>query len=49
MNNQLDAIKHLVVLMLGNRSFDHRLGLLYADRPTRLQLRPQTGPLDNKN
>ena len=49
MNNQLDAIEHLVGLMLENRSFDHRLDVLYADRPTRLQQRPQAGPLDNKN
>ncbi|GAA3806552.1 alkaline phosphatase family protein [Streptomyces coacervatus] len=28
---QLDAIEHMVVLMLENRSFDHMLGWLYAD------------------
>lgn len=31
-DNQLSSISHLVVLMLENRSFDHMLGLLYADR-----------------
>ncbi len=30
--NQLSAIKHIVVLMLENRSFDHMLGFLYQDR-----------------
>jgi phospholipase C len=30
--NQLSAINHIVVLMLENRSFDHMLGFLYADR-----------------
>lgn len=29
--NPLAAIQHVVVLMLENRSFDHLLGLLYAD------------------
>ncbi|MGA2836970.1 MAG: alkaline phosphatase family protein [Acidimicrobiales bacterium] len=29
--NQLDAVEHIVVLMLENRSFDHMLGNLYAD------------------
>ena len=29
--NRLSAINHIVVLMLENRSFDHMLGLLYAD------------------
>src|ERR1700683_62839 len=29
---QLGAIDHVVVLMLENRSFDHMLGFLYADR-----------------
>lgn len=33
MDNQLDTIEHVVVLMLENRSFDHMLGFLYADRP----------------
>ncbi|MDE2160755.1 MAG: phosphoesterase [Burkholderiales bacterium] len=28
----MSSIQHLVVLMLENRSFDHMLGLLYADR-----------------
>jgi len=32
MSNQLDSIQHIVVLMLENRSFDHMLGLLYADQ-----------------
>ncbi|MGO9198602.1 MAG: alkaline phosphatase family protein [Acidimicrobiales bacterium] len=32
MANQLEAIEHIVVLMLENRSFDHMLGFLYADR-----------------
>lgn len=31
-NNGLTAINHVVVLMLENRSFDHMLGFLYADR-----------------
>jgi phospholipase C len=31
-SNQLGAIDHIVVLMLENRSFDHMLGYLYADR-----------------
>lgn len=31
MPNQLASINHIVVLMLENRSFDHMLGLLYAD------------------
>jgi len=30
--NQLASINHIVVLMLENRSFDHMLGFLYADR-----------------
>jgi phospholipase C len=30
--NQLASINHIVVLMLENRSFDHMLGSLYADR-----------------
>lgn len=30
--NQLSSIEHIVVLMLENRSFDHMLGFLYADR-----------------
>jgi phospholipase C len=29
-DNQLSQIKHIVILMLENRSFDHMLGLLYA-------------------
>lgn len=29
--NSLSSIEHIVVLMLENRSFDHLLGLLYAD------------------
>jgi phospholipase C len=29
--NRLASIEHIVVLMLENRSFDHMLGLLYAD------------------
>lgn len=33
MPNQLDAIEHVVVLMLENRSFDHMLGFLYAGSP----------------
>ena len=32
MANQLPAIKHIVQLMLENRSFDQMLGFLYADR-----------------
>lgn len=33
MSNQLlDGIEHFVVVMLENRSFDHMLGFLYADR-----------------
>ena len=31
----LDTIQHVVVLMLENRSFDHMLGFLYADRGNR--------------
>lgn len=27
----LDAVEHIVVLMLENRSLDHMLGWLYAD------------------
>jgi len=30
--NQLSNIEHIVVLMLENRSFDHMLGFLYADK-----------------
>jgi phospholipase C len=30
--NQLSSINHIVVLMLENRSFDHMLGFLYADK-----------------
>ena len=33
--NQLGAIEHIVVLMLENRSFDHMLGVLYADEANR--------------
>jgi phospholipase C len=29
--NRLSSVEHIVVLMLENRSFDHMLGLLYAD------------------
>ena len=32
MPNQLSAINNIVVLMLENRSFDHMLGFLYADK-----------------
>jgi phospholipase C len=32
MSNGLASIDHIVVLMLENRSFDHMLGFLYADR-----------------
>jgi phospholipase C len=31
MANQLNAIKHIVQLMLENRSFDQMLGFLYSD------------------
>nr|WP_216662811.1 alkaline phosphatase family protein [Dickeya dadantii] len=31
-NSGLSNIEHIVVLMLENRSFDHMLGFLYADR-----------------
>lgn len=31
-DNRLASIQHIVVLMLENRSFDHMLGLLYADQ-----------------
>lgn len=31
-NNSLSEIKHVVVLMLENRSFDHMLGFLYTDQ-----------------
>jgi phospholipase C len=31
-NGRLAAINHIVLLMLENRSFDHMLGYLYADR-----------------
>ncbi|MGC4087551.1 MAG: alkaline phosphatase family protein [Polyangiaceae bacterium] len=37
MSNHLSAIDHVVVLMLENRSFDHMLGFLYADRPPRAE------------
>ncbi len=30
--NQLASVNHIVVLMLENRSFDHMLGFLYADK-----------------
>ena len=30
--NQLSSVDHIVVLILENRSFDHMLGLLYADK-----------------
>ena len=29
----LDQLKHIVVLMMENRSFDHMLGSLKADNP----------------
>jgi len=32
MDNQLSKIKHIVVVMLENRSFDQMLGFLYADK-----------------
>jgi len=32
MTNRLGSIEHIVVLMLENRSLDHMLGYLYADR-----------------
>jgi phospholipase C len=35
MANQLSEIKHIVVVMLENRSFDQMLGFLYADRNNR--------------
>jgi phospholipase C len=31
----LNAVQHIIVRMLENRSFDHMLGLLYADRECR--------------
>jgi phospholipase C len=37
MSNHLNAIDHVVVLMLENRSFDHMLGFLYAERPPRAE------------
>jgi phospholipase C len=30
--NQLPSVNHIVQLMLENRSFDHMLGFLYADK-----------------
>ncbi len=35
MNDAFMSIKHIVVLMLENRSFDHMLGYLYADQGNR--------------
>ncbi|HXS20553.1 MAG TPA: alkaline phosphatase family protein [Steroidobacteraceae bacterium] len=32
MANRLGSIAHIVHVMLENRSFDHMLGYLYADR-----------------
>jgi phospholipase C len=33
MSAGLDALKHVVVLMMENRSFDHMLGVLHAENP----------------
>jgi phospholipase C len=41
MNNQLPRIKHVVQLMLENRSFDQMLGFLYAGKRT-----PQGSPFE---
>jgi phospholipase C len=38
MPNQLTSIKHVVQLMLENRSFDQMLGFLYADNGNRSPL-----------
>ena len=35
MNAPLESIEHIVVLILENRSFDHMLGVLYADQGNR--------------
>jgi phospholipase C len=40
---QLGSIQHVVVLMLENRSFDHMLGFLYADRHN---VSPSGAPFD---
>lgn len=51
MTNQLNAIEHLVVLALENRSFDQMLGFLYEDRgnksPTGQQFEGLTGEESN--
>jgi phospholipase C len=39
MANQLHAIKHIVQLMLENRSFDQMLGFLYESTGRRLGIR----------
>ena len=40
MANQLSAIKHVVQLMLENRSIDKMLGFRYEDRHVKLEKRP---------
>jgi phospholipase C len=47
MSAGLDALKHVVVLMMENRSFDHKLGALHAENPlinglTGLESNPDT-------
>jgi phospholipase C len=47
MSAGLDALKHVVVLMMENRSFDHMLGALHAENPlisglTGLESNPDT-------
>ncbi len=37
-NNKLNEINHIVVVMLENRSFDHMLGYLYADKENKSPL-----------
>src|SRR5437763_7134874 len=49
MSTGLDQLKHIVVLMMENRSFDHMLGSLKADDPRINGLTGNESNLDTKN
>ena len=49
MSAGFDALKHVVVLMMENRSFDHMLGALHAENPLINGLTGQESNLDTTN
>jgi len=49
MSAGLDNLKHIVVLMMENRSFDHMLGALYAEDPRINGLKGDETNLDTSN